>query len=82
MYRLLDVLYNFQGKSNSTLSQYLPIPLQKTSGRSDALPRWSVLGAVRALKGWAWRNAFLRRARVMDESWGKWRATNKAYLQG
>lgn len=50
------------------------------SGRSDALPRWSVLGAVRALKGWAWRNAFLRRARVMAwEVGGKWSCYNKRF---
>ncbi|CAJ1455297.1 unnamed protein product [Effrenium voratum] len=40
-------------------------PLTKSQGRSDGLPRWSLQGALQALRGWGSREAFLRRARVL-----------------
>ncbi|CAK9005985.1 unnamed protein product [Durusdinium trenchii] len=41
-------------------------PLTKSQGRSESssAPRWTVAGAVAALKGWAWREPFLRAARI------------------
>lgn len=37
----------------------------RSPGRSESssAPRWTVAGAVAALKGWAWREPFLRAAR-------------------